>query len=260
MTPLELPVSTFMSAPVVSVVRDTPLTEVVALLAGPQRSAVPVLDEDGAVVGVISRTDLIREGMLHSGVRPTTAMALPANVAEALMSPRPIVVADTTRVRDAAALMLAHHVHRVFAIRDGALVGVLSSHDVMRAIADARLAAPLSTIMSSPLITVDTRCSLAAATELLASRHLTGVVVLEEGWPVGVFGQSEALASRELPRGMPIDEVFDPSLVCLPEELAVHRAAATAFELGARRVIACRQREAVGIVTGMDFIKLAAAR
>jgi CBS domain-containing protein len=257
-TPLQLPVSTYMTSSLITVRRHTPLIEVVALVSGPRISAVPVLDDDGSVIGVISRTDLIREGMLDSGARPATAaMALPAKAADELMSPRPIVVAATTPVRDAAAVMLAQHIHRVFVIHEGALVGVLSAHDLIRAVRDARLAAPLSEVMSSPLVTADTRCPLAAATELLASRKLTGVVVLEDGWPVGVFGQSEALASRELPRGTPIDEVFDPSLVCLPAELA---ARCTAFELGARRVIACQQREAVGIVTGMDFVRLAATR
>jgi hypothetical protein len=39
----------------------------------------------------------------------------------------------------------------------------------------------------------------------------------------------------------------------------IYRAAEQACRMEVRRVIPCREREAVGIVTGMDFVKLVAA-
>jgi CBS domain-containing protein len=258
MKPFDQLVSSYMTANVISVERSTPIRDVAQLLGRNLVSAVPVC-EDGAVVGVISRTDLIREGLLHTGARlASSSIAFPAKDADDLMSPRPLVVASSTHLREAAALMRDRKIHRVFVVDGPHLTGVLSAHDLARAVRDARVELPLSSVMSAPLVTVDSHAPISAATEKLADAHVSGVVVTDEGWPVGMFTQVEVLASRELPRGTRVDEVLDPSMVCLPDELPIHRAAATAFELGARRVIACRNRDAVGIVTGMDFVKIVA--
>jgi len=53
--------------------------------------------------------------------------------------------------------------------------------------------------------------------------------------------------------------VLDPSLLCLPATTKVHRAAAQAQSMAVRRIIPCRDREAVGIVTGFDFAELIAS-
>lgn len=259
MKPFESLVPTYMSQPVVTVSRATPIREVAELLGRGTISAVPVC-ESGAVVGVVSRTDLLREGLLHAGARPgSAAIAFPAKGAEHLMTPDPVVVTPAMSLREAAVRMLEHHVHRVFVVDGGACVGVLSSHDLARAVRDARVETPLSAVMTVPLVTIDAHAPISAATELLAESKVSGLVVTEERWPVGLFSQIEALASQALPRGTRVDEVLDPSMVCFPETFALHRAAATAFELGARRVIACRQRDAVGIITGTDFVKIVAA-
>ncbi len=258
MKPFDQLVSAYMTANIISVERATPLRDVAKLLGRNLVSAVPVC-EDGAVLGVISRTDLIREGLMHTGARQgSTSIAFPAKEAEELMSPRPLVVASGTKLRDAAALMYERKIHRVFVVDGAYLTGVLSSHDLARAVRDARVEQPLSSLMSAPLVTVDSHEPISSATEKLTSSHVSGLVVLEEGWPVGMFTQVEVLAARDLPRGTRVDEVLDPSMVCLPDELPLHRAAATAFELGARRIIACRQHDAVGIVSGMDFVRVVA--
>jgi CBS domain-containing protein len=48
-----------MSSPVISVHRDTPFDEVVDLLVENHISQVPVVDEEGSLVGIISEADLI---------------------------------------------------------------------------------------------------------------------------------------------------------------------------------------------------------
>ncbi len=258
MKPFEQLVSSYMTANVISVETGTSIREVAQLLGRNLVSAVPVCDS-GSLVGVVSRTDLIREGLLHTGVRAnSTSIAFPAKEVDELMSPRPLVVAGNTRLHDAAVLMRERKVHRVFVVDGPSVTGVLSAHDLVRAVRDARIETPLAEVMTSPLVTVDAHEPISSATEKLAEAHVSGLVVTDEGWPVGMFTQVEVLASRDLPRGTRVDEVLDPSMVCLPAELPLYRAAATAHELGARRVIACRQRDAVGIISGMDFVRVVA--
>ncbi len=56
-------VKEIMTSPVITVDRDAPVPDVAALLRARRISAVPVVDDDGAVVGLVSEYDLLaREG------------------------------------------------------------------------------------------------------------------------------------------------------------------------------------------------------
>jgi CBS domain-containing protein len=155
--------------------------------------------------------------------------------------------------------MCEHRVHRLFVIDGGQLVGVVSTLDLMTAVGEARVSGPISDIMSSPVFSVKAQQPISAAIERLEHARVSGLVVVDEDWPVGVFTQLEALQARDLPRDTRVDEVFDPSMLCLPAETKLYRAAAQARRLAARRIIVCRGPEAAGIVTGFDFAKLVAA-
>ena len=226
-------------------------------------SALPVVDERGAVVGVISRTDLLRVGRAQAGShRKAAALTLPEKRAGDLvreLARVPLVVTSATTLRDAARSMCEHRVHRLFVVDGGKLTGVVSTLDLMTAVCEARIDGPISGIMSAPVFTVKAQQPLSAAIERLEHARVSGLIVVEDDWPIGVFTQVEAMQSRDLPRDTPIEDVFDPSMLCLPVETKIHRAAAQAQRLEVRRVIPCHNREAAGIVTGFDFAKLVAA-
>jgi CBS domain-containing protein len=125
------------------------------------------------------------------------------------------------------------------------------------AVSDARIETPLSAVMTSPIISLDVKAPLSAAIDLLARVQISGIIVNEEARPIGVFTQLDALASRDLPRGTPLEETFDPAVICLPDDTKLHRAAAHAAQLDIRRVVVCRGRESVGVVSGLDFARVA---
>lgn len=256
------PVSTFMTTKVAAVAHDTMLSHIARELDERGVSAMPVLDEHGAVIGVISRTDLLRVGRIQAGShRKASALTLPERSARDLLgsSPRaPVVIAPGAPMHDAARLMRDEKVHRVFVVEAGAPVGVISTLEIMGAVRDAKIALPITEIMSTPLFSVNAQQPVSAAIERLEHARVTGLVVLEDDFPVGVFTQLEAMQSRDLPRDTPINEVFDPAMLCLPVTTKIYRAAEQAARLEVRRVIPCRDREAVGIVTGFDFVKLVA--
>jgi CBS domain-containing protein len=97
-------------------------------------TGLPVVDENGSLVGVISQTDLLRGGGdVMSAVRKRYTGL---RVADLMSSPAITVDVDTPLV-DAARLMRDEKVHRVVAISDaGRAVGVLSSMDFVVLYAD----------------------------------------------------------------------------------------------------------------------------
>lgn len=255
----EQPVSRYMTTDLETVAPGASLDEVARKLADRRISAVPVV-ADGVILGVVSRSDLLHAGnflaMEHSG---RLALELPDQHAIDLVAARPHVCKATASLRDAAREMRRYRIHRLFVVdRDGGPVGVISTLDLVAAVRDARSELTIRELMTSPVLTIPVTAPLGDAVDMLDRAHITGLVVVDERWPIGMFTQTEALAARDLPGRTPIDDLYDPSIICMPATTCAYRAAAQAAQLDVRRVIACEHREAIGVVTGLDFAALVA--
>ena len=222
-------------------------------------SGVPILDDDDWLTGVVTRTDLIRLGVVQAGRRSASpVMPLPHRRAKDVMTNQPLTVASSSSIRAAARQMIEHSVHRLF-VRDGErLTGVLAAIDLTRVVRDSGIERELSTIMTAPVVTIDIRTPIGAATEQIERLRITQLIVTDEGQPVGVFSQADALAVRELPRGTPLEVVYDAAVLCLPATTKLCRAAAHVADLDVRRVVVCKEREAIGIATALDFARFVA--
>lgn len=109
-------VKRIMTAPVVTVFEDAPIAEMAALLRTHRISAVPVLDAEGAVVGLVSEYDLLaREG--------TTARQV--------MTSQVITVSEETDVEEVRHLLVERGIRRVPVLAGQRLVGIVSRSDVV---------------------------------------------------------------------------------------------------------------------------------
>jgi CBS domain-containing protein len=215
-----------------------------ALSAAP---AVAILDEHENVVGVVSRTDLVAAGARSS-----------ARVAADLMTRGVITVPSTATVRAAAQVMAAHAIHHVYVVDGRHLVGVISAMDVTATIRDARVMSELSTIMTTPPVMIGPQTELGVAVDLLSRIRVSGLVVVEEGVPVGTFTHLDALDAHDVARRTPIAELYEPAVLCLPARTPLHLAAGHMTRSGTQRVLACSDREVVGIATALDFVRYVA--
>jgi len=235
----------------------TSLREVAALLARSRFSALPIVD-GAALVGVVSRTDLLRLGIAGSALDRSVALAVPDIPAGDVMTRNPLTVVPSASLPGAARQMIEHHVHRLFVVDGGRLAGVISALDLTEVVRDRKIATPLHDVMSKPIIVIDAREPRRAAIELLDRSGVTALVVVDGEWPVGVFSQIDAVASRDLPRDAPLEDVVDGCFICMPDTTPLHHAAAQAAQLDVRRVSACRRQEPAGIVSGTDFVRVIA--
>jgi CBS domain-containing protein len=242
---------------------DAMLSNVARQLDERRISAMPIVDASGTITGVVSRTDLLHVGRIQAGSHhKAAALTLPEKRVSELVTKngrKPLVIAPQTTLREAARVMCTERVHRLFVVDGGKLVGVLSTLDLMTAVRNAKIESPIAEIMSTPIFSVKAQQPISVAIERLENARVTGLVVLDDDFPVGVFTQVEAIQVRDLPRDTRIDDVFDPSMLCLPVSTKLYRAAEQARRLEVRRIIPCRDREAVGVVTAFDFAKLVAA-
>jgi CBS domain-containing protein len=134
--PTGLVVADVMTLDPVIVSVDAPLEEAERLMRDRKVSGLPVVDEDGGLVGVISRTDVVEDGTVPVAIllrRSPSGL----RVGELMTSPA-ITVTSTDPLVEAARRMRDERIHRVVAIDDdGRPVGVLSASDFVALYADS---------------------------------------------------------------------------------------------------------------------------
>lgn len=255
------PVREYMSKALVAVRPTAPLTDVLDTLQARDVSSVAVTEEDGALCGILSMTDLLRVAEIeHPSTHTAPVILPPARFAADIMKTFVITVDEGESVKTAAARMIEHKIHRVIVTRKGRAVAVLSTRDMMRVVLFHHIETPLSQIMTSPVETIAVGDSIDAAIAQLSEKNLRGLVVVDGEWPVGVFTQTEALTSRALPsplRRMPVEEVMSYEMLTLDVSTPLYRVAGQAAATRARRVLAVEMGRLRGIVTGFDLARIA---
>ena len=121
-----------MSSNVVSVRADMTLDELATFLTDHQISGAPVLDGHGRLVGVVSQTDIAEA----EGLRGRPEEEAEAVVGD-IMTPTAYTVPHDTPVADLARTMVAGRVHRLLVTRDGHVVGIVTSLDLLRVLYEA---------------------------------------------------------------------------------------------------------------------------
>jgi CBS domain-containing protein len=106
-----------MTDPVITVAATASLGDVAEAFKRHRISAVPVMDEAGAVVGLVSRFDLLSRTGSNAGEVMTTAL---------------ITVTQDTDVEDIRQLFLGRRIHSVPVMAGGHLVGIVSPSDLFR--------------------------------------------------------------------------------------------------------------------------------
>lgn len=137
-----------MTADVVTVPPETPVVAMARLLSERGISAVPVLDPNGGVLGIVTEADLIRR-LAGEEDKPTSwfsqLFADPANQADRyarthgasardVMTEEVVTVAETETVGHIAHLMEEKHIRRVLVVSEGKLRGIVSRADLLRAL------------------------------------------------------------------------------------------------------------------------------
>jgi CBS domain-containing protein len=212
---------------------DTPIGEIIVLLIDRALRALPVIDADRHVVGMITDGDLLGRGGMDlsiglqralplelraAGGTATNAGAGPlagrAHRAADVMTPNPVTLPATTPLAQAAATLAEHNLKRLPVIDgDGRLAGMVSRSDLLKTVVEGLRQRP------DKLLTL----------------------------PNGAPGTAAAIMLHDVPtvhRDTPLAETLDRLL-----------------ETPKRRVVVIDdQRHVVGIITDGDVLRRAARR
>lgn len=131
---------------------ETSLLQAVRLMAQRRISGMPVVDDAGNIVGMLSEGDLVRwhEGHTEKQARWLDMLAEGTDLApaflegireqrhkvKAVMAHGAATVTEDTPARDIARLLCDKNIKRVPVVRDGKLVGIVARSDLVRALAE----------------------------------------------------------------------------------------------------------------------------
>lgn len=129
-----------MTTPVVTVQPDTAAKEAARLLAAHGFTALPVVDGDDTIVGIVTEADLMRGRILPDprsliGDTPPTPQEPAAPLVADVMTADPVSVGLTADAVAVTQLMLERHLRALPVADAGRLAGIVTRRDLLRVIA-----------------------------------------------------------------------------------------------------------------------------
>lgn len=138
-----------MTRSVVSIDADETIDRAIELMLDRHLSGLPVTDKGGRLVGIVTEGDFLRRAELGTARRRPRWIEFfvgPGRLADEyvrtharrvaeVMTPEVETIAEDTSLDEIVSLMQQWHVKRLPVLRDGALVGIVSRADLMRALA-----------------------------------------------------------------------------------------------------------------------------
>jgi CBS domain-containing protein len=141
-------VKEIMTAPVVTVKAEQTLEEAAQLMLDKHVGGIPVVDDEGKVIGMVTESDysakehaipfsriyapqLFGEWMSKEGIEKAYEAARNITVDKIMTSPV-ITISPEDTLAEAVRKMLERRIHRVVAAEDGVPVGIVSRHDLLK--------------------------------------------------------------------------------------------------------------------------------
>jgi CBS domain-containing protein len=221
----DVKVSEVMHREVATLHPDSPITAVVELLLDKDFTAVPVVDDQDKVVGMVSDNDLLTRGGMKVTISLKRATDLdyvrglhdslenPHHKVSEVMTRQVVTITPDAILARAARLMVEKHLKRLPVVdSDGKLVGILGRLDILNTIAAVHLPqwhpeahpvgeqATVAEVMTRKVPTVHDSAIVEEIFELLvSSSHKRVVVVDDRRQVVGIIADSDLMSrvSRE---------------------------------------------------------------
>jgi CBS domain-containing protein len=117
---------------------DAAVNDAIVTLTDSHISGLPVVDGMGRMAGVVSSTDILASEAEAQDAVAREALFEGTMVRE-IMTAHPLTVSPDEDVREAAQQMLYADIHRLFVTSGEHVIGVISTTDIMRAVATGHL-------------------------------------------------------------------------------------------------------------------------
>jgi len=181
----KMTVEQIMSSPVRSIPRDLSVMETSKIMEAENIRRLVVV-EDECFIGIITQTDMVQVLASYS-ISQEVSEIMTSNVA---------VITSSASVKEAAELMASKDISCLVAMEKDVVAGIFTERDLLkRVVAMKRNPAQtrLKKVMSSPVVTVSSDCSVLSAHKLLERIGIRRLVVMDDEILRGVITQTDIL-------------------------------------------------------------------
>jgi two-component system sensor kinase FixL len=181
----KMKVEQIMSSPVRSVARNLSVMEAGKIMEAENIRRLVIMDEKQPV-GIITQSDL---------VRALASYTLSKEVSD-IMTSEVAIVAGSENVKAAAEFMASQDISCLVVVNDDTVMGIFTERDLLKRIVAAKrdpVQTCMKDVMSSPVVTVPSDCSVLSARRLLEKTSIRRVVVVDDGTLRGILTQTDIL-------------------------------------------------------------------
>lgn len=262
------------SKPVIAVPKSSTVMEAVKAIATHQVRGLPVT-ELGRVVGVLTANDLVDylgggpyfevvlrryEGNLYRALREERV--------ESIARQSPVLTLKDTFERALELMIWGRAGFLPVVDEEGRPVGVITEHDVLKLVHERRIGVKVSSIFSSPIVTVDSDERLKRAAELMVKGGFRRLVVTSGEEVVGsvsakgyasFFGSHGAFKHLKSTSIMDVlevkvSEILERGYYTVDVEADVGEAGEEMLSRGTSWLLVTKQEEVIGIITEKDIV------
>jgi len=185
-----------------------------------------------------------------------------------------ITIPPTTRIKNAAEIMVNHKVRRLPVTDPGTqkLMGILRTRDIIdflgggdkHKIVQAKFKGnffvavnePVRTIMSDDIVFGTVDMSIMDVVKILLNKGVGGLPILDEAEKiVGIVSERDFVSYMPVATGIPVSYHMVRHVVTAEPTLPIREAARRMVSRGFRRLPVTRGRELIGIVTSVDILR-----
>lgn len=185
-----------MQCEVVTLKENQSLKDALAMMLQKNIGGMPIVTEDKRIIGIISEQDFVE---LIAGIKT-------GKTVKDYMSERVITIMPDVSIEEATKTMRNNGLRRLPVVKDGILLGMASSRDIVRYIGGGEifnqlttgdvneaLRPPIKTIMRSTTPTIEPDVDLGKAAEVMLNARVGSLPVISEGALAGFFTERDLL-------------------------------------------------------------------
>ena len=244
-----LSVADVMSKDVATISSEEIVISAAKIMSDKKISCLVIMDS-GKVAGIVTETDVLRRvGNKSKNIYQT-------KLGQIMSSPVESVTSDVS-VLEASKIMGRKHIKRLPVMEGGKLVGIVTQTDLVRALTSYGLWRDVSEIMSRNVAGVQKDASVAEAAEIMTSRGISCILVMDGDTVAGVLTEKDLLgrvvALQKDPARTKMKEVMSSLVTSVPCTLSVFSASKLMEELNIRRLVVTKDKRLCGVVTQTDI-------
>lgn len=244
-----LEVGDVMSRDVTTTSPDTPILSAAKIMSEKKISCLVIMNNE-KVRGILTETDVLRRVVRNGKNFYQTKL-------EQIMSSPVETIPSDLSVLDASVIMSQKCVKRLPVMEGAKLAGIVTQTDLVRALTSYGLWRDVAEIMSRNVAVIQSTGSVAEAAQIMTSREISCIVVLNGEEVVGILTEKDLLgrvvALHKDPACVTMEQVMSSPVISISSSFSVFSSSKMMEEMNIRRLVVMKDKRLCGVVTQTDI-------